>query len=254
MPGSRICGRGWNTLCQRIGARLISIDRPGCALSSYSDRKLIEWPEDVTALADHLKIERFSVIGASGGGPFALACARFIPASRLRGTTVVCGIGPLDAIAPSGWMKWIIGLIARCVVLPRILPPYQTRDPAQLKRVLEDQCVTKEEKAVMYDREKEGNLDDAVLQFLEAFKQGPEGCRLDGKILTSDWNFDLANVKDKEKVWLVHGDQDAIAPLKYAEWIDQRLGGGRLKVLRGMTHSTIWKEGEEETFRQSAAA
>jgi pimeloyl-ACP methyl ester carboxylesterase len=212
---------------------------------------LTEWPKDVVALADHLGIRKFSVIGASAGGPFALACARFIPASRLRGTTIVCGIGPLDAIAGWGWVKWIIGVAARYFVLPRILAPYRTRDPARLKRVLEDQCTTPEEKAVIHEK-REGDMDDAVVQFLEAFRQGSRGSELDGKILTSDWGFDIGDIEDKDKVWLVHGDQDAVAPLKYAEWIDERLGSGRLTVLRGMTHSTIWKEGEEEIFRQSA--
>jgi hypothetical protein len=52
----------------------------------------------------------------------------------------------------------------------------------------------------------------------------------------------------------VHGDQDAQAPLKVAQWIDERLGGGRLKILEGKTHFTIWKEHSEEIFRQSAEA
>src|SRR4051812_9359613 len=37
LPGSRIVGRGWDTLCKNIGARLITIDRPGCGLSTYAE-------------------------------------------------------------------------------------------------------------------------------------------------------------------------------------------------------------------------
>jgi pimeloyl-ACP methyl ester carboxylesterase len=233
------------------------MDRPGCGLSSYSDRKLVEWPEDVVSLADHLHIENFSIIGASAGGPFALACARFIPSTRLRGTTVVCGIGPLDAIVspvPSflrGMAKWVVGVVARYLVLPRILAPYQTSEPNRLKRVLEDQCVTPEEKELANDESRETNLDNAVVQFLQAFKHGPEGAQLDGRILTSDWGFEVRDIDAKAKLRLIHGDQDAIAPLKYAEWIDERMGGGRLEVMRGMTHSTIWNECEEDIFRRS---
>ncbi|KAL5119477.1 hypothetical protein ACEQ8H_002542 [Pleosporales sp. CAS-2024a] len=257
MPGSRICGRSWNTLCHRLNARLICLDRPGCGLSSYSASRLIDWPSDVTAVADHLCIAQFSVIGASAGGPFALACARLIPRTRLRSTTVVCGIGPVEALVPFGWRwcKWLVAMAARHFVLPRILAPYQTQgDAGRLKRVLEDQCVTDEERAFIYQDPSEGDLDDAVVQYLEAFRQGDGGARLDGTILTSDWGFDLGEVENREKVWLVHGDQDAIAPLAYAEFINQKLGGHRLTVLKGMTHSTIWKEGEDEIFRQSAEA
>lgn len=214
----------------------------------------MDWPSDILALADHLGIEKFSVVGGSGGGPFALSCARFMPATRLRGTTVVCGIAPLEAVTSMGWAKWTLGVFARWFILPWILAPYRTRDAEEMKRVLEDQCVTAEEKAVIWEHDKEGNLDDAVVQFLEACRQGDGGCWLDGEILTRDWGFDLGEIEGREKVWLMHGDQDAIAPVKYAEWIDRRLGGGRLKVLRGVTHSTIWKKGEEEIFRQSAMA
>ncbi|KAF1846397.1 alpha/beta-hydrolase [Cucurbitaria berberidis CBS 394.84] len=263
LPGCRLVGRGWNKLCKTIGARLITIDRPGCGLSTLAERGLTEWPEDVVSLADHLGIRRFSVVGASGGGPFALACARFIPKERLRGTTVVCGIGSMESLPDTvpylswqlmGITPWALKLVARYVILPSLVRPYLTRDPSRLKRVLEDQCTTPEEKAqIMEDDDSETNLDDAVAGLLEAFKQGTGGCMLDGTVLASNWGFDLGDV-DSDKVWLVHGDQDIQAPLKMMQWIHERLGGGRLRVLEGKTHFTIWKDHSEEIFRQSAEA
>jgi pimeloyl-ACP methyl ester carboxylesterase len=258
MPGSRICGRSWNTLCTRLNARLIAIDRPGCGLSTFCARTMTDWPDDVLALADHLGTHQFSVLGASGGAGFALACARFIPPERLRGTMVVCGIAPLDAFLDTmpylswrmfGLTKWIVGIVARNVVLPAIMRPYLNKDAAQLKQVIEEQCKTPEEKALLDDNTGETNVDDSVVQFLEAFRQGNVGCRHDGGLLTRDWGFDLADV-DSARVWLVHGDQDVTAPLATARWMDEKLGGGRLRVLEGKTHFTIWKEHEEEIFRQ----
>jgi hypothetical protein len=41
--------------------------------------------------------------------------------------------------------------------------------------------------------------------------------------LCRDWGFDLKDV-DSERMWLVHGDQDVQAPVKVAQWIDERLG------------------------------
>jgi pimeloyl-ACP methyl ester carboxylesterase len=260
MPGSRICGRSWSTLCARLNARLIAIDRPGCGLSTFCARTMTDWPDDVLALADHLGIHEFSVLGASGGAGFALACARFIPPERLRGTMVVCGIAPLDAFLDTmpyfswrvfGLTKWIVGIVARNVVLPAIMRPYLNKDAAQLKQVIEEQCKTPEEEALLEDTTGETNVDDSVVQFLEAFRQGDVGCRHDGGLLTRDWGFDLADV-DSMRVWLVHGDQDATAPLATARWMDEKLGVGRLRVLEGKTHFTIWKEHEEEIFQQLA--
>jgi len=263
LPGCRLVGRSWDKLCREIGARLIAIDRPGCGDSTLADRGLVEWPADVVSLADHLNIERFGVLGASGGGPYALACARFIPKERLRATTVVCGIGPIEALLDTvpylslrlmGMTPWLLRQAALRVFLPYILiRPYLTRDPSRLKCVLEDQAKTPEEKEQFSDNSGETNLDDVVASLLEAFKQGAGGCMQDGAVLTREWGFDLKDV-DSERVWLVHGDQDAQAPLKVAQWIDQRLGGGRLRTLEGKTHFTIWKEHSEEIFRQSAEA
>ncbi|KAF2866286.1 Alpha/Beta hydrolase protein [Massariosphaeria phaeospora] len=265
LPGCRLVGRGWDRLCQKIGARLITIDRPGCGLSTLTDRRLTEWPADVVSLADHLGVRQFSVLGASGGGPFALACARFIPKERLRGTTVVCPIGPLDALIDThlgswhlmGTTAWVLRLALRYFMLPSIVRPYRTKDPARLKRVLEDQCTTPEEKAFADSKSESGvyaSLDDSVAMLLQAFTQGPGGCTLDGTVLFSDWGFDLKDVERDAKVWMVHGDQDAVAPVKVAEWMDKQLGGGRLRVLQGKTHSTIWKDHSEEIFWQSAEA
>ncbi|KAH7134936.1 Alpha/Beta hydrolase protein [Dendryphion nanum] len=263
LPGSRLVGRGWDQICRNIGARLITMDRPGNGLSTLADRKLKDWPGDVLSLADHLGIKRFSVLGASGGGPFALACARFIPKERLRGTTVVCGIGCWESLPETvpylsrrlfGLTSWILKILARSLFVPFLIFPVLTKDPARMKRVLENQCVTPEEKALVHnDGSGLFSLDDSIVQILEAFKSGTGGARLDGKVLTSDWGFDLRNV-DSEKVWLVHGDQDNNAPLKMIQWIDERLGGGRLRILEGKGHVTIWTEHSEEIFRQSAEA
>ncbi|KAF2475084.1 alpha/beta-hydrolase [Lindgomyces ingoldianus] len=263
LPGCRIVGRSWDKVCKKIGARLITIDRPGCGLSTLADRGLTDWPEDVVSLANYLGIRRFSVLGASGGGPFALACARFIPRERLRGTTVVCGIGPIDALPDMvpylpwrlmGITLWFLKVVARYVILPYLLLPYYTRDPSRLKRVLENQCQTPAEKALISnDSDSDTNLDDSVAGLLEAFKQGTEGCLHDGTVLARNWGFELKEV-NSEKVWLVHGDKDTHAPLGMAQWINERLGGGRLRVLEGKTHFTIWKDHSEEIFRQSSEA
>ncbi|KAJ4347183.1 uncharacterized protein N0V89_011122 [Didymosphaeria variabile] len=263
MPGCRLVGRSWNKLCKDIGARLITIDRPGNGLSTLANRSLQEWPEDVLSVADHLNISRFSIVGGSAGGPFALACARFIPKERLRGTTVVCGIAPIEAFLDTtpylswrlgGFTPWAVKLAARYMILPSLLSPYRDLDPSRLKRTLEDQCQTPEEKEFLKpDPSRETDLDDAVAGLLETFKQGKGGFIQDGSITCRDWGFDLKDI-DSEKVWLWHGDKDPVAPVATARWIDERLGGGRLKVLEGGTHSTIWKHHEKDIFQQSAEA
>jgi pimeloyl-ACP methyl ester carboxylesterase len=68
-PSSRIEGRLWHDTAQNLDVRLVALDRPGFGNSSFqANRKLLDWPKDVLALADHLNVEKFYVLGTSGGG------------------------------------------------------------------------------------------------------------------------------------------------------------------------------------------
>src|SRR3954452_12995822 len=59
---------------RRMGVRLIALDRPGIGLSTpLPGRRLLDWPDDVREAADLIGFDRFSVVGWSGGGPYALA-------------------------------------------------------------------------------------------------------------------------------------------------------------------------------------
>jgi pimeloyl-ACP methyl ester carboxylesterase len=78
------------------GVKLISLERPGYGLSDPSPgQALSQWPDDVVRVADALGLDRFAVVGLSGGGPFALACAARLP-DRVSRVGVVSGLGPLD--------------------------------------------------------------------------------------------------------------------------------------------------------------
>ena len=72
---------------------MITVDRPGHGLSDFFPGKtLLDWPDDVIELADHLGFDKFIVEGFSGGGPYALACAYKIP-DRLDCCGILSGMG-----------------------------------------------------------------------------------------------------------------------------------------------------------------
>jgi len=59
-----------------LGLRVIAPDRPGLGESSFVEgRKLLDWPADVAVLMDRLGVDRFILLGVSGGTPYSLACA-----------------------------------------------------------------------------------------------------------------------------------------------------------------------------------
>ena len=104
-PGSRLEPQSNHDAFLKAGIQLLALDRPGLGHSTRKNmRKLLDWPDDVVEIAKILKLEKFSILGVSGGGPYALACARAIP-GYLNKVTVACGLGPIDAPnATSGMM------------------------------------------------------------------------------------------------------------------------------------------------------
>jgi pimeloyl-ACP methyl ester carboxylesterase len=94
-PNSRLLARLFTQAAVRRGVRIIALDRPGFGLSDFKrGRTLAGWPDDVVEAADALGIDRFAVLGYSGGGPYAAACAARIP-ERLTAVAIVSGLAPL---------------------------------------------------------------------------------------------------------------------------------------------------------------
>lgn len=82
---------GDDALLWSLSVRLIAVDRPGMGLSDFQpSRRLLDFPNDLPALANHLNIERFAVLAYSLGGIHGLVCARAIP-ERLTKVGIVSG-------------------------------------------------------------------------------------------------------------------------------------------------------------------
>ena len=79
---------------RQLGLRVITPDRPGVGQSQFVKRQsaLEVAAHDMEDLAAALDVDRFSVIGISGGTPYALACLDRLP-SRVRTTTIISGMG-----------------------------------------------------------------------------------------------------------------------------------------------------------------
>lgn len=100
-------GRSRSIAAAEAGIRLIAPDRPGMGGSDFQPgRRVIDWPADVAALAEHLALERFAVLGYSGGAPFAAAVGAMLP-ERVRSVSLVACVAHLapgleDGLHPTG--------------------------------------------------------------------------------------------------------------------------------------------------------
>jgi pimeloyl-ACP methyl ester carboxylesterase len=94
-PGSGVEASWGHGKATGAGVRLIGLDRPGFGRSSFdAGRTILGWADDVLAVADALDLAQFSVLGMSGGAPYALACAARLP-DRVTRAMIVSGLGPM---------------------------------------------------------------------------------------------------------------------------------------------------------------
>ena len=105
-PGSRLGPLPRASRLYGLGVRLITFDRPGYGGSERLESRLVaDVVPDVEAIADALEIGRFAVLGRSGGGPHALACAALLP-GRVTRAGILVGLAPWTADG----LDWFAGM------------------------------------------------------------------------------------------------------------------------------------------------
>jgi pimeloyl-ACP methyl ester carboxylesterase len=105
-----------------LGVRLIAVDRPGIGRSSaHEGYRLLDWPDDVSEVADQLGIGRFAVEGLSAGGAYALACAYKLP-QRLTACGLISTVPPAALLSKAGPLSHR-RLARPCDVGQHSLPP-----------------------------------------------------------------------------------------------------------------------------------
>src|ERR1700753_1470046 len=74
--------------------RLIGVDRPGIGSSTpHQYESIAAFADDLRTIANTLGVDKMAVVGLSGGGPYALACAAGLP-DRVVATAVLGGVAP----------------------------------------------------------------------------------------------------------------------------------------------------------------
>ena len=105
-PGGRIAWWSDPTIYARHGVRRLTMDRPGYGLSTRRPgRRIVDVVPDVELIADGLGIDRFAVMGGSGGGPHTLACAALLGGRVIRCAAFV-SVAPLGdpGLARADWI------------------------------------------------------------------------------------------------------------------------------------------------------
>lgn len=231
---------------QKSNIRCIAPDRPGMNMSThYDERRILDWPTDVLAIADHLNISQFFVLGVSGGGPYALACAHSIPRDRLRGVAVVSGMYP-TTFSTEGMLPELKVLLAAGAWLPRFVTSAmldlsmgragRDKDPKVLEGAV-DKAMEGRPEAERIVWKNERVRFAAIESVRGAFRQGGRPAATELMILC-DWGFQLEEIAG-EGVRIWHGKLDRNVPFCMAEQAAELMPEAKTHFLENEGHLSL---------------
>ncbi|HEY7340431.1 MAG TPA: alpha/beta hydrolase [Ktedonobacterales bacterium] len=227
-PGSRLEAAALSAHAAQAHIRVLSLDRPGYGRSTFQDdRAFLDWPRDLIAVIEHLGIERFAVVGVSGGAPYALACAQQIP-ERLISCGIVSGIGPLTlgvtGMSRQNRLVLFLAHRANWLLTPLLgLTARPFRDEKHARK-----AVTKAiQHMVQPDRDAllaHDFVDPLAVSAQETYRQGVRGAAYEGKLYGRDWGFRLEDMAF-QPLYLWHGVRDTNVPIGMARGMAGKLVG-----------------------------
>jgi pimeloyl-ACP methyl ester carboxylesterase len=203
-----------------INARIVALNRPGYGASTFQvNRAILDWPNDVAQAADQFGIGRFSILGVSGGSPYALAWAWALPV-RVVKVGIVAGVGPIEATGmkeaaaiagPSG-----IALMRRLQFEAAAFSFRKGQESRFIDKSIETMG-TPDQQAV--------RVADTRRWFTEtmreSFESGGRSVAHEAGLYRKSWGFDLRDIGARTQIW--YGTEDHTVPPSVGKWLAERL-------------------------------
>jgi pimeloyl-ACP methyl ester carboxylesterase len=246
-PGSRLFHPPEDvTIRQRV--RLICAERPGYGDSTFQpNRRLLDWGTDIAQLADHLGINKFAIVGHSGGGPHALACAYTLP-GRVTAAGIVAGAGPVDTpnatedmiflhrlgFTVGQYLPWSIWYMMVKYLFREIAADPTTaidRDQDTWPPADREILTTPEIREL------------CIRSDTEAYRHGLLAYAWDARLLTRPWGFKLEEIKVPIQLW--HGTLDNSTTLVMARYMEEKIPNCKLTICEDEAHMLLFPHWEE---------
>lgn len=251
-PGSRLDLCFGEQVAAARGVRLVSFDRPGYGGSTPVPFGLESTAHAAAAVADRLGIGRFSTLGQSGGGPFALATAAVLR-DRVARVGVASGPGPFQVIPgalselddddtransllpddPAG------AAAAFAAGFEPLVPLFRDGSPADIVAAFEP---------LLSPRDRDVLAAEPFVSALgatmhESLRQGTNGAGWDNVSWVGAWDVDVTTVGCPVFLW--YGDEDRFSPLAHGHWLRDNIATARFVQRAGEGHLGFYEHFEE---------
>ena len=236
--------------------QIIGVDRPGFGLSSYApDRTCRDFASDVGALADHLGLQRFAVVGWSMGAHYGTVCAAVL-AKRLSVAVAISGFDlPVDASAMKAKERAAFALGTMPLIGPGLFKSYRkmhlnmARDPEAFFASKEGRNYLKGQSSdeVRFHMASSHDRDILFRCFVDGLRREHDSVGSMGqefKIVKSRWDADLSEIPPGV-IHLWHGTADTYVPVANAQRKAKAIPGSNLRLFDGVGHY-FWLDHREE--------
>jgi pimeloyl-ACP methyl ester carboxylesterase len=242
-PGSLIVFEPFVDAVVARGLRYVSYSRPGYGNSTRQPGRVIaDCSKDTGKVLDELGADRFYVLGWSGGGPHALACAALLP-QRVIAASTIAGVAPYG----SPDLDWLAGMgkenleeFTAALAGPNELRLFLERAAPGLAHVTGDQIITAFGDLV-------DDVDKTALtgefgtflaeNFREGLRNGFWGWFDDDIAFSHGWGFELDQINVPVNVW--QGSKDRMVPFAHGRWLTEHVSSARVHLLPEHGHLSL---------------
>ena len=241
-PGSRRMWRCGVEAAHTHGFRLIAADRPGYGGSTaHPGRTISTALADLAQVVSAYKLNRFGLLGVSGGTPFACSAAAHY-GDRITALGLVSPLAPVaeaDMWPHLSWQDRLLFLHASRY--PRTLSVASQPVTALIRRFPRAAFHITRLSAGSSDRALLGQSDIAAIYVADGIAgaaDGLNGAITDLAIYGQPWGVDFAAITAPSRLWI--GSADTIVPVNAAIALGHRIKGCEITRLPGAGHFWIF--------------
>ncbi|WP_419999962.1 alpha/beta fold hydrolase [Streptomyces boninensis] len=242
-PGGLVPRKPFADVCDAHGLRYVMAARPGYGKSSpRPGRVMADIADDIAQVLDHLGVDTFLSMGASGGGGNVLGCAALLP-DRCRAAAAIVSPAPIDAagldyyagMGPENVEEWKLAEQGRAAVEPWLVKTvakwgditaadFVDQYRGALPPVDQELCTTEFGEIFMASLKK-------------AVSTGIEGWLEDDLALVTPWGYDLGAITVPVTVWT--GKLDLMVSYEHSVWLARAIPGADLHVIADHGHLSV---------------
>lgn len=247
IAGSRYLRHPDDSIIMQEGIRLIIPERPGSGDSTaQADRSIADWSNDISQLADHLQLERFSILGYSAGTAYALSVAEALP-ERICGIHLVAVVPPIDGIedlrAYNPVFRMSLFLAKYTPSLLNALMRVMVKDIRKnVYHYLEEMLrgAPEQDLNMLCNPRLRANLATGLRA---SVRHGEHEVAREVNLIAKDWEIDLSQITTPVHIW--HGEDDPLVASSGAEKLASLLPEARLSCIPGAGHYLLYSHWQE---------